>query len=323
MMLISRTPATGRISKVMPPPPLSGTNACSTAVALSGINCVTQLVSNPNELWFSFTASASAHQFRITQDSTFDVLIEKVVIDSGTCASLVVMDSVTLGQDSVSINRIVSGFTSGRTYYLKIKYAANSVSTADLKICMQTPAAACPANGCLWVDESFTYTFAGTNTISPFGNGFINCWESATGTPQIMNNEAYMWSEMRVPNVGCGNQTWRQGEGIAIELPTMTANGIYVLDYDYHTVTNGTVSNLYVALTPTATAGYPINVSANIMTPPHLVIDQPTNITNTSLSNRRICFQTVNLATYMNCYLAFWPWSTDTCTRQHIFIDCM
>lgn len=305
----------------MPPPPLSGTNVCSTAIALSGINCVAQEVSDPNELWFSFTASAAVHQFIITQDLAYDVWIEKFEIDSGTCASLVVLDSITLTQDSGNIDRIVSGFTSGRTYYMKLKYFANSVSTADLKVCMQTPQAACPANGCEWINEAFSYTPSTTFSISPFGNNQIPCWISATGTPQIMNNTAYMWSELRLANTGCGNLNQRWGEGIARELPTMSANEVYVLDYDLHTASGGTVSNLYVALTPTASAGYPITTSANIMTVPHFVIDQPTNITNTTPTLRRICFQTQNLPAYMNCYLAFWPWSNVTCIRQHIYID--
>jgi hypothetical protein len=324
LTIVSRTPAKGRFSStalLSPPPPLSGTNACSTAVALSGINCVTQLVNSPNELWFSFTASAATHEIRITQDSAFDAFIRYVEIDSSTCGSLVVLDSTTRAQDSAGIKRIVSGLTSGRTYYLKIIYYTNSVSTVDLKICLQAPQAACSTNGCEWINEQFTYSF--TNWIQnndPFWLGLISCWQTAANSPQISGTQAYMWSEYHVGGFGCGSLGWRQGEGIARQLPTMKATGIYVLDYSYRTVPGDTLSQMYVSLAPINGAPIPV-VSSTLNAVPQYVIDMPTNITNGTMLRRRICYQTQNLATYMNCYLFFYPWSTDTCPRKHIFVD--
>lgn len=325
LTVISRTPAKGRM---MPPPPLSGTNTCSTAVALSGINCTWQTVNSPNELWFSFVAGSATQQLFITQDTTYNAQIRKVEIDSGTCSSLVILDTFSLAQqDSGIISRVVANLTYGRTYYLRLIYHTNTVSSTGLKICQQnySSSTVCPANGCEIINETFTYNFNNTQWyVSPFGSyggtNNVTCWFSATNTPQVKGNEAYMWSQWLTAGYGCGNNNVHYGEGIARELPTLNVNKVYVLDYDSR-CNPGDTLNTYVALYPVATASLTMQTANMVLLPPHTNIDNPV-VVDTIFQTRRICFQIPSATSYTTCHLAFIPWAAHIPCRFHgLYID--
>ena len=100
-----------------------------------------------NDVWYRFVATGSSHTIRVTGNGTFDPVIQAYTLSSGTCPSATFTaisgacmdDTGTAGTE----NLLLSGLTSGTTYYYRIYHASSTVpSNTSFTTCVFTP----PAN---------------------------------------------------------------------------------------------------------------------------------------------------------------------------------
>lgn len=324
-------------------------NSCGQAIEMDSLNYQWIPLNAPiAQKWFTYTASSytSTVYFFVYEDTAAGApQISAVTLFKGTCGSQTVVDGVSALFTDTIIGVILSNPVPGNVYTIKVDYSANAAASTMIAIGKQTssvpppaPQAAyvppvCPPNSCTLVDENFNYTASiptphnntNVNWGSPFYYGYAPCWGDATGTPQIPNNAAYMWS-WRTPTGGSCLFPKNTGEAIYRSLPALNPNNVYVLQYDYATAASSTtLDELHVLLTPTGSQSWPLTFSGNInLIVPRMQLDWQTSVTNSAFATRQVCFQVPTTGTFNNSDIVFFPWST-TCgnqtTKEHLFID--
>jgi len=324
-------------------------NSCGQAIDMDSLNYKWIPLSAPiAQKWFTYTASSytSAVYFFVYEDTAAGApQISAVTLFEGTCGSQTVVDGINALFIDTIVGVVLSNPLPGSVYTIKVDYSPNSATSTMIAISKQTssvpppaPQAAyvppvCPPASCTLVDENFNYTASiptphnntNTNWSSPFYYGYAPCWGDATGTPQIPNNAAYMWS-LASPAQGSCLLPQNTGEAIYRPLPTLNPNNVYVLRYDYATAASSTtLDELHVILTPTGTQAWPLGISGTINSIiTKITLDLQTAVTNSAFATRQACFQVPATGTYNNSDIVFYPWST-TCgnlsTMEHLFID--
>jgi hypothetical protein len=125
-----------------------------------------------DDVWFSFTATATSHTVRVTPSASFDAVLQAYY--NAACASLVSGNNIgacaDAGGDGAVEDLALAGLTIGLTYYVRVwengTYASPPASNT-FDICVITP----PAN-----DEP-----CGAVTLTPNAAGSTTCSSPITG----------------------------------------------------------------------------------------------------------------------------------------------
>ena len=130
-----------------------GNNNCSGAITLiPNSTCITAsgttvgaTYSGPSacsgtsddDVWYSFTATSTDHTITASEGTINDIVIE---IFTGTCGSLssaLCVDNFFGGTDEIGI---ISGFTIGVTYFIRVYSWGNGIDQGSFDICITSPA---------------------------------------------------------------------------------------------------------------------------------------------------------------------------------------
>jgi len=317
------------VRKITPSVQGGNGNTCNSAINVDNNNCTQIIVNNPITEWFSFTADSTNEIISIAGDVNPGMAkINTIVIYNGTCINLTEMFSQSLSTiDSQRVFKIFNNLIKGQTYYIKINYSSPLSAPVAVFVCktLPEPASICPANGCTIINENFNYSSAIVNACTYYSplsscnayfNPFLNtgfptyqvpCWNDASGSPQILNDMAYMWCDYadNSPNTCFPSSNGPSGsEGIYRNLPiTFNPNKIYILKYDYSATNSLTLDELNFYVAHNGANTFPTSL-ASILNQSFLA-DQVTNITSQSMQTRTVCFTVPN--TYSFDQLIIFP----------------
>jgi len=329
------------------PQPQDG-QSCMNSIEISNMGAFNNYSFNnaPPSKWFSFTAQLSAVRLMLEGDIN-NAQIEMVNLYSGNCNSLSLLRSDTLTPlDSQRLNVIIPNLVTGSVYYLKVVYNSGNTQFANLEIALTNPPTPCFGVGtCAPLNENFNYGNAicslggcvGPNCpgcqvyTDPFNSSspITSCWGASWGTPQIVNDAAFMACEYTIATMTCSNTAFPSGATASysesIYTPftgNLNTNGVYFLQYTYQSRYNTNVDELNFVLAQSASnTSFPLLNPIALINGPTFLIDQVTSITNTVTPIQRSKFFT---PTTVGDELIVYPktYSTTTpCVVQGVLVD--
>ena len=164
--------------------------------SLPAITCNGFTSSVANDVWYSFTATATDHDVQVTGLGTYDAIVE---LFEGTCGAPVSLDcaDATVGGGVETI--AATGLTIGTTYWVRVYNWNGGGLDQDFEICILGGGGGGPVNdlcGSVTPDAlavGATVTFTGDNTGATItgdyvpgstldGSGFASVWHAITTT---------------------------------------------------------------------------------------------------------------------------------------------
>lgn len=181
-------------------------NDCSGATALTigncvagDVNCASQsqigcVGTADDDVWYSFTATGTAHDISLSASSSFDPVVELFL---GSCGSLTSIwcDDVDYTTGGSMQCRATTGLTVGNTYYLRVyDYYSGTPATTGFTVCVSAgPSASCGLNYTL---SSITNSQdAGVNTTITLSDDHLS---NAIALPFGFCFDGYLYSEIYV-----------------------------------------------------------------------------------------------------------------------------
>ncbi|WP_420572013.1 GEVED domain-containing protein [Kordia sp.] len=164
---------------------VTGTTANATQ-SIAAVNCGGFTGNADDDVWYSFTATATSHDITATAGTISDIVLD---LRSGACngANIVCSDGTT-GAGTEIIN--ATGLTIGTTYYVRVYSYGNSGNAGTFDICVTTPTVVsgpCQPTtdtpGTMYIDE---VAFLGTlEDVTNTGTGFSTGYQDFTGLPTL------------------------------------------------------------------------------------------------------------------------------------------
>ncbi len=115
--------------------------SCAGAATLPQ-GCTNMLSFGGSEVWYSFTAVDTSALIRYFHQFPSTATVETMCIYSGSCATLVLLDSVSMDSAAPSLLASqIGGLTIGSTYLIKLKRSDSCATCADpvYELCLSTP----------------------------------------------------------------------------------------------------------------------------------------------------------------------------------------
>lgn len=266
-------------------------NDCSTATVITpGATCVntagttsgaTQSIPGcvgtaDDDVWYQFTASATAHQITVTASAGFDPVVQ---LFSGACSALSTISCMDNGLTGESETIFATGLTVSQVYRIRVyHYYAGAPTTPTFSICVTNPPPVPSNNECagatlLSVNTSCSAT-AGTSVGSSqsmagcAGTADDDVWyrfvatnavQTITVDPSVNMDpvlELFSGTCGSLTSISCMDVGFTDGNEVISAVGLTPGQTYYIRVYDYYSSTGGAAFNICVVGAATAA---PIN----------------------------------------------------------------
>lgn len=198
-----------------------------------------------DDVWYSFTAVATAHTVKVQSGAGFDAVID--IRDGSSCSGINITCSDNSGSAGLETANL-TGLTVGSLYLVRVYHFGTGSGTGDFQICVTHTTTAC------------TYTIAPTNLSfsAAAGTGTVNVTTTSGCNWTSTSNAS--WITITTGSTGTGNGTVTYS--VAANTTTSQRTGTITIAGQTHTVAQSgnttctfTVSPLNQSFTSSAGTG--------------------------------------------------------------------
>ncbi|MES2566451.1 MAG: T9SS type A sorting domain-containing protein [Bacteroidota bacterium] len=170
--------------------PVNASSSCVVTSTATSVNA-TQSQSGcsgtaDDDVWFSFTASATSHTITVSPGSITDIVLQ---VFSGTCGSLTSLkceDGPTASNPEIAT---LSGLTVNSVYYFRVHSFGNGSGAGTFTMCITTPPAPPANDNC---SGSFTVPVNSSNSCAVTGTATsVNATQSQSGCSGTADDDVW------------------------------------------------------------------------------------------------------------------------------------